>query len=449
MLTLPDTIIAFLSVFASEFTQPTWQNIKILLTGAIVCRGPRRITGILRVMGLADIINFSKYHRVLSRAKWNSVNLSRILFGLLIKLLPSDFPILIAVDETLERRKGKKIKAKGCYRDAVRSSQSTVVKCFGLKWECMALLVPLPFSKRPWALSFMTVLAASKKANEKAGRKHKTSIDWTVIMVKVVCRWLGNKSWILIGDGAYACIHLAHECMKRNVTLISRLRWDAQIFDFPPEPKEGQRGRKRIRGTRINLKSLIGDKTKDWFSTTINWYGGITKNMMLLSGICMWHQSGKAPVTIRYVIVVDPDGKERSEVFFSTNTELKPEKIIEYFVMRWSIEVTFEETRAHLGVETQRQWSDRAIARTTPLLMGLFSLVTLIAIELKKSHIFKPLSTAWYQKDDNATFSDVIAFVKRIIWSHRYLLKSRIQDDSLKIERNEFNLLINQLALSG
>ena len=155
-------IISVLAAFAPLFTRPTWKNINTLLVGAILCRRARRITNILRVMGLSEIKNFSKFHRVLSRARWDSLAASKILFGLLIKLLPSGWPIIIAVDETLERRQGKKIKAKGAYRDAVASSQSRVVISFGLKWECMTLIVPLPWCKRPWALPFMIILSPSK-----------------------------------------------------------------------------------------------------------------------------------------------------------------------------------------------------------------------------------------------------------------------------------------------
>lgn len=144
-------IITIMAAFASEFTRPTLKNIQTLFVGAILCRGPRRISCILRVMGLGNVRNFSKYHRVLSRASWNGLALSKILLGLLVKILPPSWPILVAVDETLERRQGKKIKAKGIYRDAVRSSQSRLVTSFGLKWECMTLIVPLPWCQRPWA----------------------------------------------------------------------------------------------------------------------------------------------------------------------------------------------------------------------------------------------------------------------------------------------------------
>lgn len=195
-------ILAVLVAFSSEFSQPTLKNIQVLLIGAILCRGPRRVSNVLRVMGLASEDNFSKYHHVLSRAKWDGLMLSKIMLGLLIKLLPDSWPILIAVDETLERRRGKKIKAKGLYRDAVQSTQSNVVTSYGLKWECMVLIVPMPWCKRPWALPFLTVLAPSKKANETAGRRHKTSLDWTRQMTCLVSHWL-KRPWILVGDGAY------------------------------------------------------------------------------------------------------------------------------------------------------------------------------------------------------------------------------------------------------
>jgi len=185
---LTSDILAVLAPFASGFSRPIWKNIQILLIGAILCRVPRRISSILRAMGLSNIRNFSKYHRVLSRSTWDGLKLTKILLGLLIQLLPASWPILIAVDETLERRRGKKIKAKGLFRDAVRSSQSNGVTSYGLKWQCIALIVALPWCKRPWALPFLTILSPSKKSNETDGKRNKTSIDWTKQMVCVVSR---------------------------------------------------------------------------------------------------------------------------------------------------------------------------------------------------------------------------------------------------------------------
>lgn len=448
VLTLTNDILAVLAPFASEFSRPTWKNIQILIIGAILCRGPRRISSILRVMGLSNIKNFSKYHRFLSRANWNSLRLAKILLGLLVQLLPASWPILIAVDETLERRRGKKIKAKGLYRDAVRSSQSNVVTSYGLKWECMALIVPLPWCKRAWALPFLTVLAPSKRANESKGKLHKTSIDWTRQMVRVVSRWL-KRSWILVGDGAYACMDLALTCIARQVILISRLRLDAQLFEFPVAEKK-KLGRKPMKGKRISLKSLLQDSTKIWCKETVFWYGGETRDIEYLSLICLWCHAGKTPVKLRVILVKTPDGKNAAEAFFSTDIDMAPADIIKNFVLRWNLEVTFEETRAHLGVETQRQWSDKAIARTTPLLMGLFSFVTLVAFAMHQTKALVSMELAsWYDKQGELTFSDIMAIVRRSIWSNIYFSKSENQPDFDKFSEDTIERLIYQLSIAA
>jgi hypothetical protein len=445
---LTTEILAVLGIFSSEFSLPTLENIQILLIGAILCRGPRRISSILRVMGLSSIRNFSKYHRVLSRAKWNGLALAKILLGLLVKLLPESWPILIAVDETLERRRGKKIKAKGLYRDAVKSSQSHIVTSFGLKWECMMLIVPLPWCKRPWALPFLTLLAPSKKSNEKAGRKHKTSLDWTCQMVKLIARWL-KKPCILLGDGAYACMNLATTCIKQNVTLISRLRLDAQLFEFPIYERK-KLGRKRIKGERIHLKKILLDPNKNWQTGVVDWYGGEKKKIEYLTFICLWYHAGIPPIALRIVLVKTPNGKSEAETFFSTDTNLDPVKIIKYFVLRWNIEVTFEETRAHLGVETQRQWSDKSIARTTPLLMGLYSFITLVAFKMNQIKTLTSMEAAsWYDKKGELTFSDILAIVRRDIWFKNTFSKSENKPDLRKCADKAINALIYQLSMAA
>lgn len=354
--------------------------------------------------------------------------------------------LTIGVDETIERRNGKKIKAKGKYRDAVRSTKSTVVKCWGLKWICLMVLVPVPWSKRWWALPFLTILAPSEQANEQAGKRHKTTVEWTIQAVKAVSRWLSHAAWILVGDGAYACVALAHTCLGHNVTLISRLRLDARLYDFPGPQPTGKRGVKPKKGKSLaKLSELVGDPKQPWRNTDIAWYGGKIARRKILDGVCLWHTNGHDPVKIRWVVVIDPAGKDKSEAFFSTDTALSPERIIELFVLRWNVEVTFEEVRRHLGVETQRQWSDLAIARTTPVLMGLFSLICLMAKRLVNEATLPLRQTAWYTKQD-AAFSDVIAFVRRAIWAGKYLHNSTVNTDRLELSRSEMECLLDRLA---
>jgi len=422
----PD-IINLLECFSPVFSSRVWPQALILLIGAILCRKEHTVTAILRVMGLRYDPHFVNYHRVLNKARWSGLQAAKILLGLLLALVPGNWPVIIGVDETIERRKGKKIKAKGCYRDPTRSTEKCVIRCFGLKWLSMMLIVPVPWSERCWSLPFLTVLASSQKADEEAGRRHKTTVDWTIQMIKQVSRWLVARSIILIGDGSFACIRLAHECIQlgvkgyAKVTLISRLRLDAQLFDFPGPVVPSKRGPKPLKGKRLpKLESLVDDPGQGWHEADVKWYGGIIKHIRFLSGVCLWYTSGDKPVLIRWVLVVDPDGKCRPEAFFSTDIELAPIQIVEYFVLRWGVEVTFEESRRHLGMETQRQWSDKAIARSTPVLLGLFSIVCLIAFRLvSKGEELIPQTTAWYEKEQD-TFSDVLALVRRHIWLSRY-----------------------------
>lgn len=440
----PEVIVRLLTNFAHIFTVPTWKYAQTLLIGAILCNGKRTVSSALRAMGLALEKRFERYHRVLSKAKWNEFTLSKVLFGLLIALLPKNAPILIAVDETIERRRGKKITTKGCYRDACRSSHSLVVKCFGLKWICATLIIRLPWSNRSWALPFMTVLCPSKKHDEQKGIRHKSSIDRTMQVVYIISRLL-KRAWIFVGDGGFACIKLGHVCVKSGATLVSRLRLDASLFEEIPINTEKRRGRKPVKGPKVlSLKQQIKNGCLHWQDSRIVWYGSILKSVKLATGVNLWYKPGEKPLQIRWVLVMDPV-TNRVEAFFSSNINMSSITIVETFVLRWNIEVTFEEVRAHLGLETQRQWADKSIRRTTPVLMGLFSLVCLIADAQNKlkNDLIQTATAAWYDKEGLATFGDVLVYVKRLIIQEKYLNDSAINDDFVQIPRQKWDILIN------
>jgi hypothetical protein len=368
-------------------------------------------------MGLSDEAGFSKFHHLLNRAQWSSLRAAKILFFMLLTLVPAGCPIVLFIDETLERRRGAKIKAKGYYRDAVRSSKSQLVKASGLKWLAMALSVRLPFMPRALALPFLTVLEYSKKCDEQKKRRHKTTLCWAAQMVRQVRRWLGKtRQLILVGDGGFATGQLALDCIRYGVTLVSRLKMNARLFDFPPEKVPGKRGRMPLKGKRLmNFKQMLSLENLPWKDVEIIGYSGIKRRVAYVSATCMWGADGSTPIPMRWVLVIDPTGKMDPMPLMSTDPLLTPEQIIELYVDRWSLEVTFEETREHLGVETQRQWSDKAIARSTPVLMGLYSLVCLMGNRLGQEELLKVEETAWYQKK-HATFSDMLRAVRMTIW---------------------------------
>ena len=160
---LPKALEKVLNPFACLFTKPSWRKAQVLCMGAILAPRKRTVTAALRVMGLAQQNDFARYHQLLNRATWSSFKASRILLGLLLKAFDKGGPLIFGIDETLERRWGKKIKAKGIYRDAVRSSHSHFVKCSGLRWLSLMWLAPIPWAKRVWALPVLTALAPSER----------------------------------------------------------------------------------------------------------------------------------------------------------------------------------------------------------------------------------------------------------------------------------------------
>jgi hypothetical protein len=445
---LPEAIILGLAPFAPLFSDRVWLHAQVLLLGAILTSGPRTVTAALRVMGLATERRFTNYHRVLNRATWSARQASQILLGVLIAaLVPPGATIVLGADDTVERRSGRKIKAKGCYRDAVHASKSHVVRCFGLKWVSMMLLVPVPWARRVWALPFLTVLYWPA---EKCGhRRHKTSIDWVRQMVKQVRRWLPGRHLVLVVDGGFAAVSLALACLKSRVVMVSRLRWDAALYHPPGPQPPGKRGPKPLKGKRQrSLQGWASRSDTPWETVEVDWYGGQRKALWVFSRTALWYTPSLPPVAIRYVLVGDPEGKLRMEAFFCNDLQATAVQILQWVVMRWSVEVTFEEARTHLGVEPQRQWSDRAIARTTPVLLALFSLVTVLALQLSQgSHLPVPV-TAWYHKAE-PTFADCLALVRWHLWRARYLVNSTLQGEGMQFPQAALDLLMHGIPLAA
>jgi DDE superfamily endonuclease len=445
---LPEAIILVLAPFALLFSQRSWRHAQVLLLGAIVTPGARTVTAALRAMGLAAERHFTNYHRVLNRATWSARQGSRILLGVLITLLvPPGATIVLGADDTVERRSGRKINAKGCYRDAVRSTKKHVIHCVGVKWVAMMLLVPVPWARRVWALPFLTTLCWP--AEHRGRRRHKTSVDWVRQMMKQVRRWLPGRRLVLVVDGGFAAVALALTCVKSRVAIVSRLRWDAALYHPPGLQSSGKRGPKPTKGKRQRrLQEWAVRSDTPWETVEVAWYGGQRKQLWVFSHTALWYTPGLPPVDIRYVLVCDPEGKRRMEAFFCTDLQATPEQILQWVVMRWSVEVTFEETRTHLGLETQRQWSDRAIARTTPVLLAVFSLVTAMALQLSEGGQIPMLVTAWYHKAE-PTFADCLTLVRQHLWRARYFVNSAAEAEFVQFPREAFELLCAGLPLAA
>lgn len=449
---LPNAIITVLRHFELAFSEPVWEWVKILLVGAILAPGKRTVTSVLRVMGLSQERQFQNYHRVLNRAQWSSRQLSRILLRILVQtFVPEDQPIVLGLDDHIERRRGAKIAAKGIYRDPVRSSKSFFVKTSGLRWVCLMLLAPIPWAQRVWALPFLTVLAPSERYHQEHGRCHKTLTDHARQMIAQVRRWLPNRPIVVVADSSYAVLELlsAAAGLAHPVTMVTRLRLDAALYHPAPPREKGQRGAARKKGARQpTLAARLIDPTTVWTRHTLRWYGGTTRQVDLASGTAVWYHSGKKVVPLRWVLIRDPLGRFEPQALLSTDQMDAAPQIVAWFVLRWQVEVTFEEARAHLGVETQRQWSDLAIMRTTPALLGLFSLITLLAHQILHGQVLVVRQAAWYQKA-LPTFSDTLALVRQQLWPVSISWLSGVKDDVVIIPKALFERLTDTLAYAA
>lgn len=446
MSTLPTGFAHLIVAFAPLFSKRVFQSVQVLLTGAILATGKRTVTAVLRVMGRDQQTHFQTYHRVLNRAVWSSLAASRILLSLLVRTFAPEGPLLFGVDDTIERRWGAKIAARGIYRDPVRSSHSHFVKTSGLRWLCLMLLVPIPWAARVWALPFLTALCPSERYHDSRGQRHKTLTDWARQLVKQVKRWLPQRQIIIVADSTFAALHFIG-ATRPYATVITRLRLDAALYAPAPSRLPGQRGRTRVKGARLPaLRDVLADPaTRRIRLSMAYWYGEHHRPVDIASATAVWYHKGAPAIPIRWILIRDPLGQFETQALLCTDLQATPAFILDCFVQRWQMEVTFAEARAHLGIETQRQWAHKAIARTTPCLFGLYSIVTLAAQHLFATGQLYRRCAAWYIKPQ-ATFSDTIASVRRWCWSHEYFSTSRNESDMIKIPRPLVERFIDSLC---
>ena len=379
--------------------------------------------------------------------------MSRVLLGLLVEAFVSEGdPLVVGIDETVERRWGKTIAAKGVYRDPVRSTHENFVKSSGLRWVCVMLLVEIPWASRAWALPFLSALAPSERYAAKRGKRHKKITEWAWQLLLVLRRWYPKREIVAVADRAYASLKLLSRCrsLSKPLTFITRLRLDAALYEPAPPRRPHQRGRPRIKGERLpNLSEVAEDPNTIWKPAKIaNWYGSGDRMVEISSETAVWYSTGLFAVPVRWVLIRDPWREFKTQALLCTDLEVDPHKIVSWFVMRWQLEVTFQEVRRHLGFETQRQWSELAIQRTTPALLGLFSVITLFAHRQMRQAVGVFRRAAWYDKK-RPTFSDALALVRKELWASATFYGSPAQSDPVKVPRAYLERLTDALCYAA
>ena len=362
--------------------------------GALLAIGPRTVAACLRVLGLAEHPGFAAFHRVLNRNAWSGLALARTLLRMVVAAFVPTGPVVIGVDHTLERRRGRRIGPAGHFYDAGRSSAEWQATSRGLRWLTAAVLVEVPFAGHVWALPVLTALTPSKTWSERHGRRHRPVTDWARRLLLALRRWLPDRPIVAVMDGEFAALEPLHS-----------LRLG------PARPPGGQ-------GRPAALAGRAHDRSRDALAPR---RPGRPRSLAQRRPDRVHLQHG-ALAPPRQADGPDPLGvgplprrAARAGAFLCTDTGAEPREVLDLFDRRWSVETTYEETRAHLGVETQRQWSDPATFRTTPLLLGLYSIVALYVHQHAERLALSPRRAAWYPKPA-ATFADALARLRHHLW---------------------------------
>jgi hypothetical protein len=442
---LPSSVEPTVLELTSVFSKRTAARVAVLIVGMILSRGRHTIAAALRGVGSLAVGHFSSYHRVLSRAAWSPWVLGWTLAGRVIDLFPAGTLIPVAVDDTTAEHKGAKVYGKGCHRDAVRSSHTHTSYKWGHKWVVLSIVVKFPWARCPWSLPILAALYRPEKLDAAEGRRHKTPAQLARQLFAALIHGFPEQTFTLLGDGGFATMDLASFCARHRRHLVSRIRDDAALYAPPPARRRGAKGRPPVKGRKLpspGTRAMRKDPT--WQETTVDWYGGGRRRVGLLSDTGLWYNKGRA-VPIRWVMVVDVDGTHRDDCVFSTDVSLSPAEIVSLFTRRWSIEVTFQEVRAHLGFETTRQWARRSVLRTAPCLLGLFSVVSLAFDTHLRRHKVRPAATAWYAKEA-LTFSDAISTIRQDLWRETIFGTSTFNTHITKLARPLRSLLFDALA---
>jgi hypothetical protein len=450
MLVLPKAAEPLFDRFRVAFTRPTFERFVLLAVGAILAMGRRTTTAVCwTVRALLDG-HLSDYHRVFSRAPWRPTVLARVLAAAVLELVPRGMRVVLGVDDTTARHKGDHVYGKGCHRDAVLSTHSHTVWKWGHKWVVLAINVKLPFCRRAWALPVMACLYKPVALDEAEGRRHRTPIDLAKAMVSRLLRWFPGRQFVLLGDGGYASHDIARFARRRRrqLALVSLFHADANLFEPPPARRKGGVGRPRLKGEKAPGPGEVVAKARPR-RTTVGWYGGGDRRIAYVSAAGHWYKGGGGLVDLRWVFVRDVQGTHRDQYFYSTDPAMTPEQIVTLYTARWSIEVTFQEVREHLGFETTKQWCRRSVTRAGPCLLGLYSLVTLVYARLAQRRGGPAIhATPGYAKAE-PTFSDALFAVRRVLWAETVLKRAPVAAVVPKLPRRFAGFLLDQLAATG
>jgi DDE superfamily endonuclease len=403
---LPPSFAELLAWLRPCFTAPTFATFTALCCGFLAQTGRRTVTGMLLGARLSQVWSHHRAHRFFSRACWSADQLGLHLTDLIVRLLINpDAPIPVAVDDTLLRRRGRKIHGAAWHHDPLAAGRQRTA--WGHCWVVAGILVDLPFvPHRAMCLPVLARLWRPKTPASKPALARE--------LVDLLADRFGDRRLHLVGDAGYATRAFAG-LDPRRVTVTVRPRGDAALYELPP-PRTGRPGRPRVKGARLgSIAELADDPATSWQPATVTRYGQHT-TVDLASRTCLWYGTfGRQPV--RLVLVRErPAARCYDLALITTDLHATDAELVERYAARWNIEVTFEDARQLTGAGEARNRTRRAVERTIPFELVCFSLAIAWyahagqpAADLARHRTLAP----WYTAKHAVSVADMLAALRR------------------------------------
>jgi hypothetical protein len=414
------SFLALLQRFEPHFTAPTFRSFLVLACGWVMALGRHTVTTAVRAANATRWKHIRSFHRFFSLSKWQHDPLGLTLVRMIVALIPRDQPLVVAVDDTLGRHTGKTIAAASMHRDPLVSSAVRPAFHWGHLWVVLGITVRL-FDKT-WCLPVLFRLYRSKKVCKKHKRAYRTLAQLGAELIAQLAAASLHHHIIVVGDAGFSN-HSVVKGRPGNVTFIGRSRMDAAIYAAAP-PRTGRRGRPRVRGARLPApQRQASAKAAPWQSTEVTVYGR-TATVQTLIIDALWYRVAGSEL-VRLVVVRGFPGHDKDDVLVCSDPSMSPKDIIELFTKRWSIEVTFQETKGKLGFEEPRSRSERAVERTAPFTLFLYTVVVLWYVKTgRKLRSAQPPKAPWYSPKSTPAktlpaFSDMLTALRRASWAER------------------------------
>jgi hypothetical protein len=403
------------ALFADCFTAPTFTSFRVLLSGWILCVGRHTVTGVLQASGAVGQKHHTSFHRFFRSAAWEVEQVGLRLLGIVMLLVHPSARVVVALDDTLGRHTGKRINGASMHHDPLLSTRAKPVFHWGHVWVVVAVVLHVPAFDKSFALPVLARLYRSKKLCEREGRPFLKKTELASQMVGTLASALPGRQFVVVADAAYANASIV-KTLPPNVHFIGRSRLDAALY---AKPVRRRMGRPRVKGRRLPSPAARAKSGTGWTELQVELYDR-KATVQVKTFEALWYVVGGGRA-LRFVIVRGWPGHEQDDVFVSTDVTLTPTEVLSEYCLRWSLEVTFEEAKGRLGFEDPQNRAERAVERTAPMALWVYTLTVVWYLSIGQATTDAPVRVLpWYQKDIPC-FSDMLAALRRETWRSRLL----------------------------